>query len=335
LDLVTLARVPVTPRFNETSRRPLAWIPLLAACALPLTAGVQLAAAQGGVESGRLALMPSASLDASTTQLATALDTVLLTQLETVAGVSAAARPALDLPAMQLALDCVGETPACLRAVTTQTASDSLLAPTVQVAGGETVVTLLYFDVRDGELRNVVRRHSGPDVQRAALDAVPSMLRELFGIAEPIEPPASVEPEPDPAPLDDSAIEPPVEPSERAFPVAPVVVGGVGVLLIGAGVVFGLAANASEEDWLAAPVKTEVQIDDALEIEESADRQALLANVGFALGGATLAASVVWLALELSGDEPSAGGEVARASQLMLLPRLAPSTAGVTLRGSL
>jgi hypothetical protein len=309
---------------------------VLAPCALLalLVVSVQRAEAQGGVESGRLALMPSASLDPSTSQLANALDSVLLTQLETVAGVSAGARPALDLPAMQLALDCVGETPACLRAVTTQTATDSLLAPSVQVAGSETVVTLLYFDVRDGELRNVVRRHSGPNVQRTALDAVPSMLRELFGIAEPVAPPPSAEPDPDPAPLDD-AIEPPVEPSERAFPVGPVVVGGVGVLLIGAGVVLGLAANASEEDWLKAQVRNRGEIDDALEIHDRAQLQATLSNIGFGVGAAAIAASAVWLAVELSGDEPGPGGMAARAPQLTLLPRLTPSTAGVTLRGSL
>jgi hypothetical protein len=163
-------------------------------------------------------------------------------------------------------------------------------------------------------------------VQQAALDAVPGMLRELFGIAEPA--PSTPPPEPDPE-IEDDAIEPIVEPVETPFPVAPVVVGGVGVALIGAGIALGLIANASEDEWKTADTDTHGKVDDALEIESRAKLEATLSNVGFAVGGAALAAGVVWLALELSSEQP---GERAN---MMLLPRLTPSTAGVSLHGSL
>jgi hypothetical protein len=290
------------------------------------------------VQPGRLALMPTASNDAKGKELASALDPVVLAQLEAAVGVTAAARVALDLPALQIALDCVGETPECLRAVTTQSNTDSLLAPSVESAGSEQVVTLLYFDARgQGELRSVVRRHHGPDVQRAALDAVPGMLRELFGVAEPAS--AQPEPTPEPSPVDETAIEPQPEPEQHPFPVAPVIVGGVGVVLIGVGTAFGLAAKSSEDEYAAIdptsisdPKKAHAEADRAADAYDHAHTQALLSNVMFGVGAAAVAAGAVWLVIALSSD---GGSDEAAPPQALLTPSLAPGQLGLTLHGSL
>jgi hypothetical protein len=336
LDLDTLARVRVLSL--------LAAITTCALCATAARAQSPSAASPpvASVQPGKLALMPSASDDSAARELATALDPVVLAQLEAVVGVTAAARVALDLPAMEIALDCVGETPECLRAVVAQTNTDSLLAPSVQTAGNEQVVTLLYYDARgQGELRSVVRRHHGPGVQRAALDAVPAMLRELFGITEatpatPTEPPSS-----EPAAAEDNAIEPAVEPAQaRPFPIAPVIVGAVGVVLIGVGTAFGLAANASEKKYgeydptaITQPKDARSSADQAVDAYDRGHTQALISNVTFVAGAAALATGAVWLIVELSSggtpeDEASPDG-------VALSPRVAPGELGLSLHGSL
>ena len=320
--LVTLGPVPAT-----FAARSAVLAALTAVLAAGFAAGAQAQDGAAGTDPGRLALMPSASdSSAPASELATELDPLLLAQLKAVVRVTPAARPALDLPAMQLALDCVGQTPECLRAVSAQTATDSLLAPSVQAASGELVVTLLHYDARSGALRSVVKRHAGEGAHRAALDAVPAMLRELFDIAEGEA--GEPEPEPEPEPVDDGTIEPAFEPPvEKPFPVGPVIVGGVGAALVGAGVGFGLAANASEKDWKTRDPMSEGEVSDALEIEDRAQTQATLSNVGFIVGAAALTAGAVWLALELSSEEP--------APQVAVLPVLAPGAVGLHVRGSL
>ena len=343
MDLVTLARVRVLS-FGGTAPALRGGAQLLAAvttCVLCATAARAQSQSAASVQPGKLALMPSASDDSAARELATALDPVVLAQLEAVVGVTAAARVALDLPAMEIALDCVGETPECLRAVVAQTNTDSLLAPSVQTAGNEQVVTLLYYDARgQGELRSVVRRHHGPNVQRAALDAVPGMLRELFGIAEatPAAPP-SEQPSSEPAAAPDNAIEPAVEPAQaRPFPIAPVIVGAVGVVLIGVGTAFGLAANASEKKYAGYDPTVEeheaarASADQAVDAYDKGHTQALISNITVVAGAAALATGAVWLIVELSSD---GGPEETSPAGVALSPRVAPGQLGIALHGSL
>ena len=105
----------------------------------------------------------TATADPALQDLGEALDPVVLDELgKHQPLVQVTARPPLDLPATQLALDCVGETNACLREAATQAGVDVLIAPSLERAGDETVVTLMYFDARGaGELRNAARRHRG------------------------------------------------------------------------------------------------------------------------------------------------------------------------------
>src|SRR4051794_30020732 len=80
----------------------------------------------------QLALFKTAAEDADLGELASAIDPVVLSALGEVAQVQINARPALDLPSMQLAIDCVGETADCLRAAARQAEADGLLAPSVR-----------------------------------------------------------------------------------------------------------------------------------------------------------------------------------------------------------
>jgi hypothetical protein len=242
-----------------------------------------------------------------------ALDSVILAGLEELGVVQITARPGMDLGALQLALDCVAETPQCLRSVTTQSGALVLVAPTVQRTSSELILNLLRFDARgDGELRRVLRRFPGKTLGAAALDAVPSMLRELFGLPanekKAAPPPAA---ETKPAPLKPAPLEPPaplplpegpMEPAaSRAVPVGPLVLAGVGVLVIGGGIVAGLMKQSSEDKFNKLPQpRTEPEARSANDLKSTGQTEATLSNVFFGVGGAAVAAGAIWLVVELS-----------------------------------
>jgi tetratricopeptide (TPR) repeat protein len=64
---------------------------------------------------------------------------------------------------------------------------------------------------------------------------------------------------------------------------------GAGTLLVGTGFLFGARASSTHDDAVAAPVQR-----DALELQDSAERSATIANVLFIAGGVTLAAGIGW-----------------------------------------
>lgn len=295
----------------------------------------------------RVALFKTATDDTDLSALASALDPVLSSELTGLGSVEIVARPALDLPSMQLAIDCVGESAECLRAAALEVKSDGLLAPMVRRAGSQVVVSLLRY--RAGQeigMQGVSRYYSGEDPTEQALAGVPDMLHELFG------PPAKVEPQPAPtaqpepallpaaaaaaatapdAPAPDAAtIAAQTEPADSVkhpLPVWPIVLGATGLALIGTGVAFGLAAEANEDEYLELRIRSETHaedVDKAVETIDRAETQALLANIGFGVGAAAIVAGGVLLYWQLrERSEPRA---------LLVLPQLGPSEAGVALR---
>lgn len=237
-----------------------------------------------------------------------AFDSVVQAGLEELGVVRITARPGIDLGALQLALDCVAENTQCLRAVTTQSGVQVLIAPTVQRTPTELLVTILRFDARgDSEMRRVVRRVPGKTLGSEALDAVPDMLRELFGMPPKpkVPPPVAAAPaQPAPPPAVEASAPPPLpeapmEPAEpNPVPVAPLVIGGVGVLALGGGVAAALMMQSTESS-LKQP-KTHPEADAVADKSSTGRTQALVANVLFGVGGAAVAVGAIWLMVEMS-----------------------------------
>jgi hypothetical protein len=294
-------------------------------------AGVlQIAASARAQQALNVAVFRTGTKDAALKPLAEALDPVVLGELQEIDGVTVSARPPLDLQATQLALDCIGETSTCLRTVAEQAVADVVLSPSIDRAGEETVVTLLYFDARgEGGLETATRRHTGPDVERAALDAVPAMLRELFGGAEtlPAVEPASPAARPTLSESDFGLEEP--RTSQSAFPPVPVAITAAGVVVLGVGVAFGLMSNATEDEYGNAPVPiTEAEVIAVNDTFDRAETQATIANIGYGVGGAAIALGVTLWILELSDDDGEREGA-------FFSPRLTPEQVGLTLHGRL
>src|SRR5262249_36336620 len=118
-------------------------------------------------------------------------------------------------------------------------------------------------------------------------------------VAPKAPPPTAAEPE-GPAPLPS---EPPPIAADKPSLVLPIVLGAAGVALIGAGVGLGLAANATEDSYAKLHVTDATDASKADNKLSSASTCATLADVGFALGGAALAAGVIVFVLQRRGGE--------------------------------
>jgi hypothetical protein len=277
----------------------------------------------------RVALFKTAADDGSLADLANALDPVVSSALSEVARVEVVARPALDLPSMQLAIDCVGETADCLRAAARQAEAESLLAPSVQRDGDAVTVSFLHFDPEAGAARTVKRRYAGERIGEQALSGVDAMLVELFGANEPaIRPtdaaPATAAPEPG-APPPTAAVSAPAP--KAKLPIVAIVLGGVGVALIGTSIALGAMANSNDDAYLKSLPDTEVEVDQATAKEDSARSQALVSNITLGLGAAALVGAGVALYWQLK-ERKSDSSTPARVA---LSPRVAPRELGLTL----
>jgi len=268
----------------------------------------------------RIKLGPEAERDA-------AFDTEVYDTLERLQLVEVVSRPALDLEAIQLSIDCVGETPKCLQAVARQTRTALLLAPSIERRDGEIVLTILYFDARaGGELRRVTRSHPGDELSAESLAEVPAMLRELLRAPEQ-EARAGADPDPG-ATTDDAALGAGSDvPGGGEVSLGPLLLALVGVSALGGAVGLGLTAHETQADYDKLVVTNPKQAETASDKLDQGKLQAIGANVLFAVAGAALLGSAVWLAADLSSDgEP--------ASELVVAPELGPGRAGLTLRGA-
>jgi hypothetical protein len=190
------------------------------------------------------------------------------------------------------------------------------------------VLTLLRFDARavsgDAAPVRVARKQAGTQLKPELLDAIPGMLRELFGLS-PAKP-ALVVPEATPEP---SA--PPDELPAAAYTrhqpalTGPLILGGAGGLLVVGGVVTGLVMQSTHSEYLKLPKNTEDQIDHAIEVRSRGETQATVANVLYGIGAAAIVASAIWLAIELGNSSERNPNYIA------LVPAFGPGQLGVSL----
>jgi serine/threonine-protein kinase len=261
----------------------------------------------------RIALFKTASEDTSLQSLAAAIDPVLLSELGNVPDLQIAARPALDLPSMQLAIDCVGETADCLTQAAKQAQAEGLIAPVVRKLGAELVVTILLHDARKQvSIKGTTRRYPSDQLDQA-LDGIRGMVRELFGL----EAPQVAASAPPPEAAGPALAEPPPTAASKPFPVLPVVLGAVGVAILGAGVGLGVASHSTANAYVATPVTDEATGHAALDKLHTARTEATLANVAFGVGAAALAAGVVLFILQQHGSDDKA--DVAQTMQQLPL----------------
>ncbi len=262
-------------------------------------------------------------------------------------------RPAFDLEAVQLAIDCVEESVECLRQVAQRTHAQIVIAPTIERAQGAIVLSLLYFDAKTGAPpRKVARKQRGTTLDRDTYDALPGLLRQLLpstGATETAAKPAAkpkaaplpqLKPVPAPEPADASeaeaestaetqaalasAEEPP---RAKSVPLGPILLGAGGVAMLATGAVFGALVNGAENDFAELDIRTEDDVMKAEDDIDSGETHALVANVLLGAGAAVVVGAGIWLAIDLSmGREPS---------EVALVPVIGKDYAGLSLSGRL
>jgi hypothetical protein len=171
---------------------------------------------------------------------------------------------------------------------------------------GELVLSLLRFDARGkGEMKRVTHRQPGQTLTSATLDAVPDMLRDLFELPpKPKAPPAVASTTPGesaPEPLPEAPMEPPA--AGGGAPVGPILLGVGGALIIGTAAVLGATVTGSRSDYdhlTLSDNKKQADIDKAYDTQHSATTRATITNVLWGVGGATLLAAGIWLAVDLA-----------------------------------
>jgi hypothetical protein len=304
---------------------------LVCGCALAWAWSAALVRAQGPLR----AVVFRTACAAADADVASAVDLVVLGDLDARGDLEVSARPALDLPATQIAIDCIGETHACWSAVLAQYAgADVLIAPSIQRAGDETIVTFLYVDPRgDGAFRTIVGRYRGADVAHQALDAVPSMLRALLNAELP---PDAARTARGGAALREGDGAPPASATAsatseaggvRSFPIVPVALLASAIAIGGTGLAFGLAAQHNQDRYDDAGTEDARAVDAAIELRDRAHRQATIANVAYGAAALVFTVGATLLVVDMTSQREPERAQLAAA--------LGPHDVGVVVRGAL
>lgn len=291
-----------------------------AACLLALAAGALLVARPRAhaQDLPTAAVVSAAPTDATLAPFSAAVERVERARLETLGAVRMSGAPALSLADLQLAVGCVGEGEACLRAIAEQLSVDLLFYSTVDRAGATRVAAIHLFDRRGQRPPSQAERQGA---EEDLVEQVEPMLRELLDLPPltPVEAAASGRAHHDAAP---SAV-PPHDPamwivSLSSFGVA----AAAGVV----GAVFGVMELDSAHAWATAPTDSRDAIDAAIAARDRASGQAMAANVAFVVAGVAAAAGATFLVLELTSGRPRAetGPTVS----------LSPAGAGVAMWGT-
>jgi hypothetical protein len=235
------------------------------------------------------------------------------------------APPPLDLDAMEMTIDCVGESASCLGKLAERAKAQIVIAPSITRKDGKSTLRILYFDARKGDApRSVERSAKGDELDDATFNAVPDMMRELFGTQPAAKP--QPEPEPEAAPQPAPQPQPPPESTSRPLPVGPIVLGAGGVAVLAGGLVLGAIMNSTQDHYAHRSVMTEAQAKQADEERKLGKQEALAADLLIGTGAAALLAATIWFAADMRREErPPA--------QTALVPAIGPHSAGLALAG--
>jgi hypothetical protein len=235
---------------------------------------------------------------------------VIQANLEQLGQVRVTVKPGLDLPAVQLALDCVQQNAACLRSVAASSGVQVLVAPTLERKAGRLELTLVVFDARaKGGPRRATHVENGDTLTSATLDAIPDMLRKLFGLEpEKREAPAPAATPAQPGPREQTAVdwEPVTARPVSEVLVGPIVLASIGVVAIAGGVTASVLRNDSQDDYDDITSRETLSRSDADRADDKASEgttQAALATVMYGVGAAAIVAAGIWFAAEMAGGK--------------------------------
>lgn len=234
-------------------------------------------------------------------------DRVLRQRLDALGVVRIEGSVELDLEDVQLALGCMGESEACLRAVAEQAGATELLFASLDRAGAELVVSVLRFDAASGALRRAVRTVRD---EAAVLETAAPVARELWDL--PPVPDADVV-------ADDGRGAAPTLITPGLSPWPFVLLGVGAAALAGGGVALGLGLS-DRDTYVGLRPTTPGEVDQAEATLGQAQNELLAGTVLLAAGGALAAVGIGWAL--------GAGREDGSSPLATVTPLLSPAGAG-------
>jgi hypothetical protein len=261
-----------------------------------------------GASSGsslRVAVLRTTQGDAAAA--AEAVDGALLRDLAAFAGIENPNVSPIDYAEIQLTVGCSDEGRQCLSSVAQTMQVDAVVVRKLAVEPGRATLTLVYLDATAAdEPAHAEHVAEGEAATEALASAVPALVRRLFGIPEPVVAAAPEQQAGAGAPSREASSpdDYPPEPAPGGASVGPLtwIALGVGAVALGAGVVLGLGAQSSFDDYKQTEVRDE---DDAAQAEEhfdSAESKGRIATVLIPAGAVVLALGATLLVLDLSDD---------------------------------
>jgi hypothetical protein len=142
---------------------------------------------------------------------------------------------------------------------------------------------------------------------------------------------AASTPDPQVSAAPEPASPPPDQDLGRGQRFAGYVVGGVGLVGLGLGTIFGLRAQSKKSDADNSCDGAGCTNQQGVDSMDAAHSAATVSTVTFAIGGAAMAGAVLLLLTAPSAPEPA---QAAEPGSLHLVPALGPQSAGLTLTGN-
>jgi hypothetical protein len=257
-------------------------------------------AAQAQATGLRVALLRATQGEAG--GVADGVDGALLRDLASLAGIENPTVSPIDYAEIQLTVGCSDEGRQCLSAIAQMVQVDAVVVRHLVVEPGKVTLTLTHFDATaSDEPARAEQVSEGPDASKAAVDAVPSLVRRLFGIPEPVTA-APLSNAAAPAPLGGAlgvdASMPPEHGPRVGVLTWVTLAAGSGILA--GGLAVGASAQSSFDAFKKSDVKTEADAMRANTKFDSVKSKALVANILIPSGAAVMALGATLLVLDLT-----------------------------------
>lgn len=294
--------------------------------ALFLTSALSRGAAQAPVDESaqqasaslRVAVLRATQGEAAAA--AEAIDGALLRDLAAIAGIENPTVSPIDYAEIQLTVGCSDEGRECLSKLAQMLQVEAVVVRKLAASEDGATLTLTYLDATaSDEPVHAVQTSDGEHAAQALAEAVPSLVRSLFGIPEPVvaaaeapEAEAASEPEKHPAPHAVAASSTPAPDADRAngdgarISVSTWVALAAGAGALGTGLVLGLGAQSEFDEFKAIDVQDEADARRAAAEFDSAESKGQLATVLIPAGAAVLALGLTLLVLDLNAGEDAA-----------------------------
>jgi hypothetical protein len=267
-----------------------------------LALGLACVASVGAAQpsAGRAAVLRSTD-SATPAAFAEDIDGALLRDLRAIAGIEDPMVSPVEYAEIQLSVGCTDESRACLETMARAAASSALLVRELRTGQDGTVhLELRYFDSASTDPPTAVRREAPSASRDALVAAVPSLVRELFGIPEVAAPAA----QPATQPVARSPSQ--ATAGDNDVPIVPWIVIGAGAAALTAGIVVGAVAASDYDAWKKRPIDSMDQAERANDELDDLETRALVANVLMPVGVIALGLGVALLVLDVADDEQPA-----------------------------